>query len=67
VTEYIPLFEKSGLFIMQLDNLVNDQFTGIYSGESFKFLPLPVVDEITSYHVCHLLRLFTCSTSSPKG
>ncbi|KAF7326945.1 Peptide-N4-(N-acetyl-beta-glucosaminyl)asparagine amidase A [Mycena venus] len=31
VTRYTPLFAKPGSFILQLDNLIQDNFTGIYT------------------------------------
>ncbi|KAF8172815.1 peptide N-acetyl-beta-D-glucosaminyl asparaginase amidase A-domain-containing protein [Mycena galopus ATCC 62051] len=31
VTRYTPLFAKPGTFILQLDNLINTNYTGIYS------------------------------------
>ncbi|KAG6820360.1 hypothetical protein H0H93_001552 [Arthromyces matolae] len=34
VTQYIPLFAKPGIFILQLDNLIQPGLDGVYSGKA---------------------------------
>lgn len=33
VTRYMPLFKEKGLFILQLDNLIETGLTGVYSSK----------------------------------
>lgn len=37
MTRFIPLFSKSGTFILQLDNLINSKLDGEYASVSFAF------------------------------
>ena len=42
VTRYKPLFEETGLFILQLDNLIEQGLDGIYSSKtSFSITEFP--------------------------
>lgn len=62
VTRYIPLFAKSGTFILELDNVVTTGLDGLYAS---KFLPhfvrfgylLKLAFESNSYTTCDCLCL----------
>lgn len=70
VTRYTPLFAKPGVFILQLDNLIQQGLDGVYSS---KFpdgsIFISTVKNLREHSrpSCYILRLLALKPSCPKG
>lgn len=71
MTRFIPLFSKPGVFIFELDNLLETGLDGQYAGKRYLILHMNSYSNSflldTSYCVCNVLRIVCCTSSSWEG